>query len=147
MLFSLCDVMCLQMCLLCIQSLLKICRKCLLYPKSLGHRIWMLPVLFLYSYIYTIYIYVFLSSFFRILWTIIIMMLRTTRITKIAFVMTPMTWNHHFNMNLIYLVMEVICWRNNSTDVFVVVAWLEFMVVGFIDVGELMFMAVELMLS
>ena len=76
-----------------------------------------------------------------------IMMLTTIRITKITFVMTPMTLNNHLNMNLIYLMMNVMCWHSHSTGLlFVVVGWLEFVVVGFVDVGELVLMVIELML-
>ena len=49
-------------------------------------------------------------------------------------------------INMIYLMMEVMCWHNHSTGLFVVVGWLEFVVVGFIDVGELVLVVVELML-
>ena len=81
------------------------------------------------------------SSFFRILW----MIMTTTRITETAFVMTLMTQNHHLNMNLLHLLMEVISSHNHNTGLFVVVGWLEFVVMGFIDVGELGLMAAELM--
>ena len=63
---------------------------------------------------------------------------------KITFVMAPITRNHHLNMNLIYRMMEVMCWHNHSISLFVV--WEEFMVVGFVDVGELVLVAIELML-
>ena len=55
---------------------------------------------------------------------------------EIPFVMALMTPNHHLNMNLIYLMMEVMCSLNHNTGLCLVVGWLEFVVVGFVDVGE-----------
>ena len=75
----------------------------------------------------------------------IMMVLTTTRIYKIAFVMAPMTRNHQLNMNLIYLMIELMCSHNHNTGLFVVVGWLEFVVVSFVDVGELALVVAELM--
>ena len=74
------------------------------------------------------------------------MVLATTQIMKISFVMALMTPNHHLNMKLIYLMMEVISSHNHNTGLFMVLGWLEFMVVGLVYVGELVLMAAELML-
>ena len=56
-----------------------------------------------------------------------------------------MTRNHQLNMNLIYLMMGLMCSHNRNTGLFVVVGWLEFVVVGFVDVGELALVVAELM--
>ena len=50
--------------------------------------------------------------------------------------MAPMTRNHQLNMNLIYLMIELMCSHNHNTGLFVVVGWLEFVVVSFVDVEE-----------
>ena len=59
--------------------------------------------------------------------------------------MAQMTRNHQLNMNLIYLMMGLMCSHNRNTGLFVVVGWLEFVVVGFVDVGELALVVAELM--
>ena len=89
----------------------------------------------------SLYIYLYLcSSFFRNR-QMIMMVLTTTQIIKISFVTALMTPDHHLNVNLIYLMMEVISSHNRNTGLFMVLGWLEFMVVSLVYVGELVLTA------